>query len=57
MSRVSGVQVPTEGGGYEFIKSIDFLNQADQEFINWLKENPQEGVPLELNGSGLPLRI
>lgn len=57
VSRVSGVQVPTEGGGYEFIKSIDFLNQADQEFINWLKENPQEGVPLELNGSGLPLRI
>ena len=57
VSRVSGVQVPTEDGGYEFIKSIDFLNQADQEFINWLKENPQEGVPLELNGSGLPLRI
>ena len=53
---VSEVEVFTEYG-YDTPTRPDQLFPEDQAFLEWLKQNPQLGITMDLNKYGLPLQI
>ena len=53
---VSEVEVFTEYG-YDTPTRPDQLFPEDQAFLEWLKQNPQLGITMDLNDYGLPLQI
>ena len=53
---VSEVEVFTEYG-YDTPTRPDQLFPEDQAFLEWLKQNPQLGITMDLNKYGLPMQI
>ena len=53
---VSEVEVFTEYG-YDTPTRPDQLFPEDQAFLEWIKQNPQLGITMDLNKYGLPLQI
>ena len=53
---VSEVEVFTEYG-YDTPTRPDQLFPEDQAFLEWLKQNPQLGITMDLNVYGLPMQI
>ena len=53
---VSEVEVFTEYG-YDTPTRPDQLFPEDQAFLEWIKQNPQLGITMDLNKYGLPMQI
>ena len=53
---VSEVEIFTEYG-YDTPTRPDQLFPEDQAFLEWLKQNPQLGITMDLNKYGLPMQI